>query len=184
MPTIPCENYIVPIFQTDECLGDKKPASCVIDSSVYSELSLPANSSQQQINQALYLSAIASKSITDGLQTQIDLADSYAQKVISLTQGTYNLIASDNNKGLILENLDGGEALEVIISLPLGVADGFKTKILKRQTGIVRILPEINLLIPNFRLNKIENINDWVYIEKLNGTDTFIINGSLEFQPQ
>lgn len=179
MPTIPCNNYIIPIFETDECLGDRKPASCIVDASVYTELSLPANSSQQQINQALYLSAIASKSITDGLQTQLYLADSYAQKVIPLTQGTYNLIVSDNNKGLILENLDEEEALEVIISLPLGVADGFKTKILKKQSGTVRILPEINILRPNNSSNEIGYTNDWVYIEKLNGTDTFIINGGL-----
>ena len=66
MPTIPCNNYIVPLFQTDECLGDRKPASCVIDSSIYTELGLEADATQQQINQALYLSAIASKSITDG----------------------------------------------------------------------------------------------------------------------
>lgn len=84
MPTIPCNNYVVPIFEADECLGDRKPASCVIDSSVYSELSLSANSSQQQINQALYLSAIASKSITDGLQTQIDLTPS-GEKVLTYT---------------------------------------------------------------------------------------------------
>ena len=179
MPTIPCNNYIVPLFQTDECIGERKPASCVIDSSIYTELGLEADATQQQINQALYLSAIASKSITDGLQTQIDLVDSYSQKVILLTEGTYTLIVSDNNKGLILENLDEEEALEVIISLPLGVADGFKTKILKKQSGTVRILPEINILRPNNSSNEIGYTNDWVYIEKLDGTDTFIINGGL-----
>ena len=176
---IPCNNYVTPVFEVDLCKGDRKSASCVIDSSVYSELSLPANSTQQEINQAQYLAFLNLKSTTDGLQTQIDVADGYSQKVIPLTQGTYSIIASDNNKGLILENLSEEEMLEVIISLPLGVADGFKTKILKRQSGIVRILPELNILRPNNSSNEIGYTNDWVYIEKLNGADIFIINGGL-----
>ena len=73
MPTIPCNNYIVPFFEIDECLGDRKPASCVIDSSIYSELNLESNSSQQQINQALYLAFLNLKATTENLQTQIDL---------------------------------------------------------------------------------------------------------------
>lgn len=72
MPTIPCNNYIVPLFQTDECLGDRKPASCIIDSSIYTELGLEENSTQQQINQALYLAFLNLKTITENLQTQID----------------------------------------------------------------------------------------------------------------
>ena len=70
---IPCENFIVPVFQSDECLGETKPASCVRDSSIYSELSLEANSTQQQINQAQYLASLNTKLVTDNLQTQIDV---------------------------------------------------------------------------------------------------------------
>jgi hypothetical protein len=73
MPTIPCNNYIVPLFQTDECLGDRKPASCIIDSSIYTELGLEADATQQQINQALYLAFLNLKETTENLQTQIDL---------------------------------------------------------------------------------------------------------------
>jgi len=72
MPT-PCNNYIVPVFEEDVCLGETKPATCVIDSSLYSELGLEANSSQQEINQALYLAFINLKTLTDNLQTQINL---------------------------------------------------------------------------------------------------------------
>lgn len=73
MPTISCNNYVVPIFEADPCLGETKPASCVIDSSVYSELSLSENATQQQINQALYLAFLNLKAVTENLQTQIDL---------------------------------------------------------------------------------------------------------------
>lgn len=94
---IPCNNFIVPIFEADECLGERKPASCVIDSSIYTELSLPTNSSQQEINQALYLSAIASKSTTDSLQTQIDLiptGDTLQDLQSVLNVGSYGSIGS------------------------------------------------------------------------------------------
>ena len=68
-----CNNYVVPIFEEDLCQGERKSASCVIDSSVYSEISLPANSTQQEINQALYLAFLNLKATTENLQTQIDL---------------------------------------------------------------------------------------------------------------
>ena len=73
MPTIPCNNYVQIVQSEDICLGERKSASCVIDSSVYSELSLPANSTQQEINQALYLAFLNLKATTENLQTQIDL---------------------------------------------------------------------------------------------------------------
>ena len=81
MPTIPCNNYVQIVQSEDICLGERKSASCVIDSSVYSEISLPANSTQQEINQALYLTAITTKEVTDGLQTQIDLTDGSETKI-------------------------------------------------------------------------------------------------------
>ena len=73
MSTRTCNNYIVPLLEIDECLGDRKPYSCIIDSSIYSELNLESNSSQQEINQALYLAFLNLKATTENLQTQIDL---------------------------------------------------------------------------------------------------------------
>jgi len=70
---IHCDNYIVPVFEADPCLGETKPASCVIDSSLYAELGLESNATQQQINQALYLAFLNLKATTENLQTQIDL---------------------------------------------------------------------------------------------------------------
>ena len=69
MPT-PCNNFTVPIFEADPCLGEVKSAACVKDSSIYSELSLPANSSQQEINQAQYLAALNIKAQTENLDNR------------------------------------------------------------------------------------------------------------------
>lgn len=70
MPT-PCNNYVVPTFEIDECNGETKPTSCVLDSSTYAELGLSENSSQQQINQAFYLAFLNLKATTENLQEQI-----------------------------------------------------------------------------------------------------------------
>jgi hypothetical protein len=63
----PCDLHITPIFQEDECNGERTLAQCVVDSSLYSELQLPANATQQQINQALYLAFLNLKSQLDAL---------------------------------------------------------------------------------------------------------------------
>lgn len=69
-----CNNGInIPTLETDPCRGERMSAGCLIDESLYSELSLESNATQQQINQALYLAFLNLKSITDNLQTQIDL---------------------------------------------------------------------------------------------------------------
>ena len=69
-----CNNGInIPTLETDPCNGERVSAGCVVDSGIYSELSLPANSTQQQINQALYLAFLNLKATTENLQTQIDL---------------------------------------------------------------------------------------------------------------
>lgn len=54
MPTSCNQGITIPTLTTDLCEGKTTKASCVIDSGIYSELSLPANATQQQINQALY----------------------------------------------------------------------------------------------------------------------------------
>ena len=68
----PCGTYVVPVFQEDPCNGEMVASSCVVDSSIYSELGLSANSTQQQINQALYLAFLNMKATAENLQTQID----------------------------------------------------------------------------------------------------------------
>ena len=68
---IPCQTYVQIVQSEDICLGEVKSAVCVKDSSIYSELSLPANSSQQEINQAMYLAFLNLKATTDNLQNQI-----------------------------------------------------------------------------------------------------------------
>lgn len=45
----------IPTLPTDPCKGNQVSANCVIDSNVYTDLGLPANATQVQINQALYL---------------------------------------------------------------------------------------------------------------------------------
>lgn len=69
---IPCNNYVQIVQSEDICLGETKPASCIIDETVYSELSLSANSTQKQINQALYLASINLKSTTDDLGERLE----------------------------------------------------------------------------------------------------------------
>lgn len=48
------QGITIPPLTTDLCEGKTTKSACVIDSGVYSELSLPTNATQQQINTALY----------------------------------------------------------------------------------------------------------------------------------
>jgi hypothetical protein len=72
-----CNNGIViPQLIEDPCNGKTTKASCVIDPTVYPEYSLSENSSQQQINQATYLSIqnlsnSASPTPVDGSETKV-----------------------------------------------------------------------------------------------------------------
>lgn len=67
-----CGSYVVPVYQEDPCGGDKKSTKCVVDSNAFIELSLPANSTQEQINQALYQALLAQKTKIAAMQAQID----------------------------------------------------------------------------------------------------------------
>jgi len=67
-----CDSYIVPTLVQDECDGKRINAKCVVDVSAYIELGLTANSSQEDINQALYTVVLAQKALIEDLQTQID----------------------------------------------------------------------------------------------------------------
>ena len=55
MPTKCSEGITTPTLIEDTCDGERISAGCVTDSSIYSDLGLSANATQQQINQALYL---------------------------------------------------------------------------------------------------------------------------------
>ena len=80
MPT-PCNNFTVPIFEADPCLGEVKSAAWVKDSSIYSELSLPANSSQQEINQAQYLAALNIKATIENIDATVSGLDDTKKKI-------------------------------------------------------------------------------------------------------
>ena len=78
MPT-PCNTYVQVVQNADPCNGESKPSSCIIETNTYPELGISANSSQQQINNALYLAFFnfnitinAMQSKINDLQTQID----------------------------------------------------------------------------------------------------------------
>ena len=73
MSTTCNQGIAIPTLSTDPCGGERIKAECVVDSNLYSELSLSINATQQQINQALYLAFLNLKATTENLQTQIDL---------------------------------------------------------------------------------------------------------------
>lgn len=72
-----CDTYIPLIQSQDECHGDRTNAKCVIDSNMYIELGLEENSSQEQINQALYTALLAQNEIIEDLQNQIENLPNY-----------------------------------------------------------------------------------------------------------
>ncbi len=77
----PCNNYVTPIFEEDLCQGEVKSAACVKDSTAYPELSLPSNSSQQQINQAQYLAALNIKATIENIDVKVSGLDGSETKI-------------------------------------------------------------------------------------------------------
>jgi hypothetical protein len=67
-----CNSYVVPIIVPDPCDGDKKSTKCVIDENAFIELNLPANSTQEAINGAMYQALQAQALINEAQQKQID----------------------------------------------------------------------------------------------------------------
>lgn len=200
-----CKTGITITQTVEECSGNYTSTNCISTPNAITYLDLSAGASQTQINANL-VSALMRKDeqiseipIANGSETKIvagtnvtvtgtgtnlsnyviSATGNYSQKIIPQTQGIYNIIIEDNNKGLVFENLSDEDGLEITIQLPLGLPDGFRTKVLKKDFGLVRILPEIRILKPGGKTNTIATRYDWVYIEKLNQTDNFIINGSL-----
>lgn len=68
----PCNNFVQVVQNEDPCRGKVTSAKCVVDSNLYAELNLEANSTQQQINQALYLAFISLNTTVNSMQVQID----------------------------------------------------------------------------------------------------------------
>ena len=77
----PCNNYVVPTFESDECNGEVKSATCVKDSTAYPELSLPSNSSQREINQAQYLAALNIKATIENIDATVSGLDGSETKI-------------------------------------------------------------------------------------------------------
>ena len=67
MSTTCSQGLNTPELIEDICEGERVLAECVVDSSLYSDLGLSANSTQKQINQALYLAFKILKNILDNL---------------------------------------------------------------------------------------------------------------------
>lgn len=79
--SIPCQTYIQVVQSEDPCNGERIGAGCVVDSSIYSELSLSANATQQEINQAIYLAYLNLKAITDEIDATVSALDGSETKV-------------------------------------------------------------------------------------------------------
>jgi len=66
--SVKCNQGIsTPTLILDECNGTTVNAKCLIDSTLYPELNLDVNSSQQEINQALYLALVNLKNQIESL---------------------------------------------------------------------------------------------------------------------
>ena len=80
MPT-PCNNFVVPLFEEDICQGTRTNAACVVDESLYSELGLESNATQQQINQAQYLAALNIKATIENIDATVSGLDGSETKI-------------------------------------------------------------------------------------------------------
>lgn len=68
-----CTEYIVlPSLPNDECLGERIKTGCVYSPNAYTLLELPANSTQEQINNALVIAINAMKVTNDAQQLIIE----------------------------------------------------------------------------------------------------------------
>lgn len=65
-------NITIPTLETDPCGGKTTSNKCIIDSNIYSELGLSANSTQEEFNIAIYTAFLQQKALIEDLQTQID----------------------------------------------------------------------------------------------------------------
>ena len=88
-----CNSYVVPIIVPDPCDGDKKSTKCVIDENAFIELNLPANSTQEAINGAMYQALQAQALTNEAQQTQIDaLEDASCCEDVEAIQENINIL--------------------------------------------------------------------------------------------
>ena len=66
------DSIVVPTLPTDQCKGKTINAGCVIDSNAYTLLEITANSTQQEINNALVLALNAANTINNAQQLVIE----------------------------------------------------------------------------------------------------------------
>lgn len=101
----------VPILEIDECQGNRTNATCVIDPTVYSELNLEANSTQKQINQALYSSALSQKALVEHLEGEVNDFEVLVQNIVISNQVADNTnIADATNVGSMRYRVSGNNS--------------------------------------------------------------------------
>ena len=107
-----CNSCIeVPILEIDECQGNRTNATCVIDPTVYSELNLEANSTQKQINQALYSSALSQKALVEHLEGEVNDFEVLVQNIVISNQVADNTnIADATNVGSMRYRVSGNNS--------------------------------------------------------------------------
>jgi hypothetical protein len=114
------------------------------------------------------------------------------QKTVLQKTGIYNLVAEDINKSIIINNtLTQAEessfvTFTVTIELPTGLPNGFRSKIIKTGSYHTKLTfsPSLRVLIPDNKINRLSSNYEWIYIEKIDNTDNFIVSGALEPRPQ
>ena len=67
-----CGSFITPIFENDPCNGERIGTGCIIDSNIFSQLGLGANSTQEEFNQSLYVAFVTLKNRVDAIEAITD----------------------------------------------------------------------------------------------------------------
>lgn len=71
--SIDCNNGIsIPTLENDPCNGKQYSTKCIYDENIYTELGIEADSTQEQINIAIYTAFLNLKATVENLQQQID----------------------------------------------------------------------------------------------------------------
>jgi len=70
---IKCQSGInIPPLENDPCDGKQYSTKCIYDENVYAELGIEADSTQEEINMAIYTAFLNMKATLENLQQQID----------------------------------------------------------------------------------------------------------------
>lgn len=131
----PCNNYTQIVQSEDICQGTRTNAACVVDESLYSELGLSENATQQQINQAQYLAAINQKATTDDL----DVRTTVLESTVNTLDGSETKIEAGNNI-----NVTGIGTIASPYVIAVAVPTETPTyKVLLSQTGVNNPTPTV-----------------------------------------